>query len=158
MKNFIILFCIFIVSCTCKAESLDKSLTCLAKNIYFEARAKKEPVAGKFAVGFVTMNRVKDSRFPNTICKVVKQAKIKNGKLVKNQCHFSWYCDGKSDIPYNRKEYYKAYKIAMIILFNKPFDFTQGATHYHNTGVKPYWIKDVEHIDIIGSHIFYRWN
>lgn len=44
---------------------------CLATNIYFEARG--EPEAGQFMVGFVTMNRVYDKRFPNTVCGVVYQ-------------------------------------------------------------------------------------
>ena len=46
-------------------------LMCLATNIYFEARG--EPEAGQFMVGFVTMNRVYDKRFPNTVCGVVYQ-------------------------------------------------------------------------------------
>ena len=52
-------------------ENRKKQLTCLAKNIYFEAR--NEPFAGQFAVALVTLNRVNDSAFPNTICKVVYQ-------------------------------------------------------------------------------------
>ena len=37
-------------------EDRQKQLTCLAKNIYFEAR--NEPFAGQFAVALVTLNRV----------------------------------------------------------------------------------------------------
>ena len=44
---------------------------CLAKNVYFEAR--NQPLAGQLAVISVTVNRVNDSRFPNTICGVVYQ-------------------------------------------------------------------------------------
>ena len=46
-------------------------LMCLAKNIYHEARG--EPEAAWFAVGFVTMNRVYDKRWPDSVCKVVYQ-------------------------------------------------------------------------------------
>lgn len=46
-------------------------LECLAKNIYFEARG--ESLDGQLAVGHVTLNRVEDSRWPNTICGVVYQ-------------------------------------------------------------------------------------
>ena len=47
----------------------EDQVECLAKNIYHEARG--ESTAGMFAVGFVTLNRVMDSRYPNTICGVV---------------------------------------------------------------------------------------
>ena len=43
---------------------------CLAKNIYFEAR--NQSTAGQIAVSHVVMNRVKSSRYPNTICEVVR--------------------------------------------------------------------------------------
>ena len=45
--------------------------TCMADNIYFEAR--NQGTAGWSAVASVTLNRVKDKRFPNTVCEVVKQ-------------------------------------------------------------------------------------
>ena len=42
---------------------------CLAQNVYHEAR--NQPAAGQMAVMSVTINRVNDERFPNTICEVV---------------------------------------------------------------------------------------
>ena len=79
--------------------------SCLAKNIYFEAR--NQSTAGQIAVSHVVMNRVKSPRYPNTICGVVEQGltsrwwKKEHGKTVmlKNKCQFSWYCDGLSDEP-----------------------------------------------------------
>ena len=53
------------------AMEATKQRECLARNIYFEAR--NEPFAGQFAVAMVTLNRVHDKQFPNTICKVVYQ-------------------------------------------------------------------------------------
>ena len=50
---------------------IDESF-CLAKNVYFEAR--NQPLAGQLAVVSVTINRVNDKRFPNTICGVVYEA------------------------------------------------------------------------------------
>ena len=47
----------------------EKQLSCLQKNIYFEAAV--ESTAGKLAVAHVTWNRVTNSKFPNTFCKVV---------------------------------------------------------------------------------------
>ena len=48
--------------------------TCLAKNMYFEAR--NQGLAGQLAVSLVVMNRVKDERFPNTICGVIEQGNL----------------------------------------------------------------------------------
>ena len=47
---------------------------CLAQNILFEASV--EPMAGKIAVGLVVLNRMNDSRYPSTICTVVKEGPI----------------------------------------------------------------------------------
>ena len=47
---------------------------CLAQNIYFESG--NQPLAGRVAVAQVTINRVEDKQFPNSICGVVYQAKI----------------------------------------------------------------------------------
>ena len=44
---------------------------CLAENMYHEA--KNQGTAGWSAVASVTFNRIRDSRFPNTVCEVVKQ-------------------------------------------------------------------------------------
>ena len=50
-------------------------LYCLAQNIYFEA--KSEPLAGQYAVADVVLNRVQDTRYPNTICEVVREGPIR---------------------------------------------------------------------------------
>ena len=50
-----------------------EAIMCLALNLYYEAR--DQPVVGQLAVGFSTMNRVSDKRYPDTVCGVVKQAK-----------------------------------------------------------------------------------
>ena len=44
-------------------------VSCLADNVYFEAR--NQGTAGWSAVISVTLNRVKDKRFPNTVCGVI---------------------------------------------------------------------------------------
>src|ERR1043166_782443 len=46
-----------------------QSPTCLARNVYFEARG--EPIAGQYAVAEVTMNRRASRRFANTVCEAV---------------------------------------------------------------------------------------
>lgn len=51
-----------------------KDIECLARNIFHEAANESEE--GKAAVGIVTINRVKDSRFGKTICDVVHQRTV----------------------------------------------------------------------------------
>ena len=78
-----------------KQIALSDEITCLAQNIYFEARS--EPVAGMLAVGHVVLNRVASDRFPDTVCKVIRQG----GERRRHRCQFSWWCDGRSDKPHN---------------------------------------------------------
>ena len=47
-------------------------VTCLAKNMYFEARS--EGVAGLVATTQVVYNRLESEDYPNTICGVIEQA------------------------------------------------------------------------------------
>ncbi len=130
-----------------------KDVNCLAKNIYFEARDQKPK--GQIAVALVTINRVKSKRFPNSICKVVEQANRKNGKLVLYKCHFSWFCDGKSDTPRDKMSWDISLLIARAMLRNPMRDFLHGATHYHRIDVDPYWNKKMLKFSTIGDHIFY---
>ena len=88
--------------------------TCLAENVYHEAR--NQPLAGQMAVISVTINRVNDDRFPNSICEVVKQGPHRpswkgTGEMIpiRHKCQFSWYCDGKSDKIYDEETYDNIY-------------------------------------------------
>ena len=132
-----------------------ESIECLALNMYHEARGQGS--AGELAVTAVVLNRVNDSRYPNTICEVVKQGPIQFP--IKHKCQFSWYCDGKSDKPYDEKTYDKMWNLADVLLSNElPFlDITDGATHYHADYVKPSWAKTKTKTVEIQDHIFYRW-
>ena len=79
---------------------ITEALMCLALNVYHEA--KNQSLIGQIAVAQVVMNRVKDERYPNTVCEVVEQGPTYSWKPdypVRNRCQFSWYCDGKSDKP-----------------------------------------------------------
>ena len=130
----------------------------MAANIYHEA--KNQSMLGQFAVAQVVMNRVEDSRFPDTVCEVVKQGlTYRNGKVVIGKCQFSWYCDGKSDEP-NRdsKAWSNAIRYASIIMTETiNIDVTDGATHYHASYVRPAWAKTKKRTTRIDKHIFYRW-
>tara|TARA_Y100001937_G_scaffold12102_1_gene15283 strand:- start:17 stop:445 length:429 start_codon:yes stop_codon:yes gene_type:complete len=138
---------------------LETALMCMAFNIYHEAN--NQSMLGQIAVGQVVMNRVEDSRFPDTVCEVVKQAVTYKGtdKPVLHKCQFSWYCDGKKDEPnYDSKSWSKALRYAVVVLGGDiTLDFTDGATHYHATYVRPAWAKTKTRTTRIDRHIFYRW-
>ena len=130
---------------------------CLAQNIYYEARGSN--LADQAAVADVVLNRVKDARYPNTICKVVKQGRTnKSGQMIRNQCQFSWYCDGKSDYPLDKEAWSKAQQTAYMMIYYEDYrGITEGATHYHADYVKPKWARKLQLVGQIGVHIFYRW-
>ena len=151
-----------------------KEVECLAKNMYYEAR--NQGTAGKLAVTNVVLNRVKDERFPNTICEVVKQGptreswKTKKDKNlpdeeriyypIRHKCQFSWYCDGASDDPKNEEKYQESYLLSLNIV-DKRFhliDITDGALFYHADYVKPSWARTKHRTTEIGDHIFYTWD
>ena len=151
-----------------------EEISCMADNIYFEAR--NQGTAGWSAVASVTFNRIRDSRFPNTVCEVVKQGPTRESwktRLldipdeerkyypIRHRCQFSWYSDGKSDeIPsFDGDIFQLIYEYAELYL--RPdvilIDITDGATHYHADYVFPEWRKSKTKTVEIGDHIFYRW-
>lgn len=62
-----------------------RSAECMARVIYYEARG--EGTQGMAAVGYVIMNRIKDRRFPSSVCGVVGQSTVIRGKRY---YQFSW--------------------------------------------------------------------
>ena len=77
----ILLSLLLLVTCnTAKAYDKDSEAHCLAKNIYFEAG--NQPLAGRIAVGQVTINRKNHGMFPHTICEVVLCALSKYVQVV----------------------------------------------------------------------------
>lgn len=153
-------------------EQNHPELYCLAQNVYFEA--KSEPLAGQYAVADVVLNRVKDTRYPNTICEVVKEGPIKESWKTRqhadlpddqrvyfprrNKCQFSWYCDGKPDTIRDGDAWRQAQIVAYRITYNeKHRGLTEGATHYHADYVHPKWASTLQLVGRIATHIFYRW-
>ena len=135
---------------------------CMALNIYHEARS--DNLAGKFAVADVVLNRVRDDRYPQTICGVIYQGdhkpSWKDSEVlvpVRNRCQFSWYCDGKDDNAYDADSWNEALLISsQIIKEGKYRGLTEGSTHYHADWIEPYWAPTLQVVGTIGSHIFYR--
>lgn len=142
--------------------STEEEIECLAQNIYFEARSEAT-MQGKIAVGLTTINRVKSSRFPDSICSVVwqKRRSPTSGKVV---AQFSWTWDGKHDRPQEQEAWNEAVMIAGGMVaegsLDNVVDFTNGSTHYHAEYIdQPYWGRkllargyEVRQID---THIFY---
>jgi spore germination cell wall hydrolase CwlJ-like protein len=166
MKTFILALVMLMSASVAYAErknmevlftETDEQAWCLAQNIYYEARGSN--LADQAAVADVVLNRVKDTRYPNTVCEVVRQGeKHANGQMKRNRCQFSWYCDGKSDYPTNKDSWAMAQQTAYMMLYLDNFrGLTEGATHYHANYVKPRWAKELHLVGRIGDHIFYRW-
>ena len=129
-------------------------LNCLATNVYFESRGESE--SGQIAVAEVTLNRVLSNKFPNTICEVVHQGKTRNGAPLRNQCQFSWYCDGKSDAIKNIEAWKDAYDIAIAYTKIKSTSITEGALFYHSKTAQPRWASSMELTATIDNHLFYK--
>ena len=100
--------------------SLENDYHCLASNIYWESR--NQSLGGQLAVAHVVMNRVDNTRFPDTICSVVKQTKYyPSGGIDLHDCQFSWYCDGRGDEPYEKEQhiYEEAFYLAVNMIDRK---------------------------------------
>ena len=143
----------------------NNEITCLAKNMYFEARS--EGIAGVVATTQVVYNRVDSEEYPNTICEVIEQAKISQWwlkekgviKPLKNKCQFSCFCDGYSDEPKDDKTYSELFELAEQFVngdHKNMIDITGGALWYHADYVHPRWANSKEVTAKVGRHIFYK--
>lgn len=132
---------------------------CAALNIYFEARNQNSE--GQVAVSHVVFNRAKDDFWPNNICDVVKQGSYITGRVRKNQCQFSWFCDGLSDRPFEPKTWDDAVHVARYAyyIWSIGIDITEGSTNYHAVDIDPAWRKDrgMTYVKTIDDHHFYCW-
>ncbi len=131
----------------------DEQWRCLSEALYFEARG--ETVKGQFAVAEVIMNRVKSSRFPSTLCGVIKQ-----GTGRKYQCQFTYNCDGYKDVIAEKLAFARVSKVARATIDGAEGlgSLTVGATHYHTSAVSPAWARTYKKTARIGVHLFYRHN
>lgn len=134
-------------------------IECLTKNAYFEAQNQSR--TAQIAVMQVVLNRVKNAEFPDTICAVVQQGPTRvswKGDTIpiRGKCHFSWYCDGKSDEPKNEKLYKEIKTLAYAVVSDINVDVTENSLYYHSTRSRPYWRNTFEKTIVIDDHIFYR--
>ena len=162
---------LIIPSITTSADEESPEFICLVENIYFES--KGESMRGKIAVGVVTLNRLKDPRYPKTICEVVKQGPVRESwktrqdstlaadqrlyNPIRHRCQFSWWCDGyKERIKYD-ENWIDSVKAAKSALTGKYDDLVDGATHYHAVYVTPEWANRLRFIVQIDNHKFYEY-
>ena len=132
-----------------------KNLKCLAMNVYHEARG--EPAKGQYAVAVVTMNRVKSSRYPNDVCRVVYQ-KGWSSRSQRYVAAFSWTLDRITDIPEESIGWKNAMSVAREVYYGKGERKVKikDALYYHADYVKPRWASQKLRVAKIGRHIFYK--
>lgn len=118
---------------------------CLAKNIYHEAGI--EPVEGKFAVAQVTLNRLKEGRWGNSICDVVYA-----------KAQFSWTLWKKKRMENPKGELWAESQMVATYVLDKGYRVPSlaASTYYHADYVQPLWRRSVVKIQQIGQHIFYK--
>lgn len=133
---------------TCKKT--DTSVDALACNIYKEARG--ETISGQMAIGFVTLNRLKNDKFPPTV-----------GKIVYQKSQFTWTGYG-TGYKIRDEDSWKVAKDISKFLYSirnndnlyARLDPTYGATFFHTKGSQPYWRTSFKKTVIIGDHVFYK--
>ena len=114
----------------------NQNLNLLARAVYSEARG--EPYTGQVAIAAVVLNRVRDSRFPNTISGVIYQPGA-----------FTAVNDGQFNLAPNET----AYKAARDAL--NGWDPTYGCIYYFNPATATSsWIWSRPIIIKIGKHNF----
>ena len=123
---------------------LDEQTNCLATAVYFEARG--ESVEGQLAVARVVMNRAASGRYPPDWCSVVKQPAqfsfVRHGE-------FPW-------IDTNSTAWARAQGIARLAMANVVPSVGNDVLWYHANYVAPTWRHNLQEVQQIGAHIFYR--
>jgi len=116
------------------ASYTKRELSCLAQNIFFEARGTN--LEEKIRVANVTLNRVKSPKYSDNVCSVVFEPYQFSWTLKKHNL--------KAIINSNKAEK-KAWKdsieVARAQLDNRLPDLTKGAMFYHTHAVSPKWSK-----------------
>ena len=120
---------------------------CLTYTIYHEARG--ESLDGQYAVAEVVINRVKDPRWPDTVCGVVKERR-----------QFSFFNKGYFPRMRDKKAAALAAHIALDVINtyswgNEYIIVPIGTVFYHTTSVRPSWRKKLEFVLQAGNQLFY---
>ena len=119
-------------------------MNCLATAVYFEARG--ETVEGQLAVARVVMNRAASGKYPTDWCSVVKQP-----------YQFSFVRHGQFPAANTDCDAWKrAEAIAELAVANVVPSLSQDVLWYHANYVAPSWSNNLQEVEKIGAHIFYR--
>jgi hypothetical protein len=141
------------------AKAVDpKQLTCMAKNIFYEANG--ESIHGQAAIARVVLNRVTHG-FGSNPCNVIYQASYverenDEGEMQKVKlCQFSWVCENKGEPNKNNPKYIQAKHIAYEVMANDAYAevVPKSTLFFHNLSVSPSW--PYQQVKKIGNHIFY---
>lgn len=123
---------------------LDEETNCLATAVYFEARG--ESLEGQLAVARVVMNRAASGRYASDWCGVVKQP-----------AQFSFVHHGQFPaIDTGSAAWRKAEAIARLAAANVVPSVDSSVLWYHADYVAPRWGHQLNIVEKIGAHIFYR--
>lgn len=123
---------------------LDEQGKCLATAVYFESMG--EPVEGQLAVANVVINRARSGQYPTSWCGVVKQ-----------KAQFSFVRAGHFPrINTGCEAWAKAQAIARIAALNLTSALPSDVLWYHADYVAPRWRNNLQRVEKIGAHIFYR--
>ena len=118
----------------------DQPQDCLARNIWYEARG--EGLAGWKVVADVTLNRVANQKFPDSVCAVVYQP-----------YQFSWTLFAQRPafgVNWSRIRAYAKRRLS------QPHRST-NELHYHASWMKqkPYWAVKKQVSRVVGQHVVY---
>ena len=149
LASFILLIMMFIIIVVLSRNNSEQNIsyasTSNTSDIQLMARAingeaRGEPYTGQVAVGAVILNRVKDSRFPDSISGVIYQSGA-----------FTAVADGQINAPIDEgSTVYKAAQDAM-----NGWDPTGGCVYYFNPNTATNkWIWSRPHVITIGKHRF----
>jgi len=120
-------------------QELSRDVLALAKNVYWEALAAKEPESSARMVAYVTHNRAKKNRpywGGSDIYKVV----YKRASVRRIHCQFSWVCKKQAKTPIrNGRVWRKAVEIAQDELAGKfvpPKEFADATSYINEKAAK----------------------
>lgn len=126
-------------------------LTCLAENVFHEARG--ESMAGQRAVAEVTLNRVASDRYPDSVCAVVHEKRW-DPRRERWVGAFSWTELDALATPQG-VAWQRAAAAAQAVYDDEHEPQVGGALHYHATRILPDWAEGRAPLVTIGAHAFY---
>jgi len=123
---------------------LTDEANCIAVAVYHEARG--ESLEGQLAVAQVIKNRAASGQYPADWCGVVKQP-----------WQFSFVRHGQfPSVDVNSDAWRKAVGITRLAVANAVSSVPKDCLWYHANYVAPRWSNNLQRVQQIGAHIFYR--